>query len=1386
MTRFEIQDLASQNQDGVTFRALDKSTNTIVSLRRFFPFGQDEEGGEGLDPQEGKAFSSACQKLSRVDHPALRKTIYGDTDPVDGMPFLVTEWIEGESLADVLGNNTMDPSMIIGLLRQALDVCMTLSKTLGNEAVWIDTKLEGIIVSNATESPSFSFRICPFKWLGTQAHAKDLTGMISLVEALMGWKTKLVSDQAGLGLGGWIKLLRQNPQMSLTQALDTLPSPNSDSVTETTSGISTIPVQQSYILASANPTVFTKKSITIMALSACFTGAFIFFLYLHNVRKTESSTATIPEDGAIVEQQPEILETTPTAGTANPRTETVTPSTETTIPSTVTTPLKTASWSPLAISTAAWYDASNTATIISTNGFVSQWNDISGNNGHATQSANDFQPKTEMRTINDLNAIDFDADKLNRAEINMNGKAIFAIVSTDEGDGGQIFSHSNVNNQLRMNGRGQIEYAANPARYENFRPSTNKLTIKKPGMVGFIFNTTLQYSVDGVFDDTAISETSSVGAAYNQFGARSENSELLDGLVGEIIITESIPDNDTRQKIEGYLAHKWRITENLPADHPYKLSAPGPKGSEVKPINNSPTTAKISNQSETVEPKTGSWSPAEISPAAWYDAADATTFILSSGAVSQWNDKSGNARNISQATTTQRPTFASKTVSFDGIDDLLFNTDAFMYVNNRVDIYVVGAFDSTTADRRLLGESSSSNSNQLYLPFQSMGASVTDLSTMGAYIRDDANIIRFQHDTKSLSATGALDLSTRKFYQVRDTGNSLTGRVNGGIATTVNYDRGNTTLTNFGIGGIPPRPDSTTGSAWMRADVNEIIIVPSLLSDSDRQKIEGYLAHKWSLTGNLPADHPYKLSSPGRSASKTDTVKNSPVAISIPKQQKPLTPKAALWSPTEIAPTAWYDAADTSTIAASNGRVSQWNDKSGGAKHLKMAKASNQPTYKNSSIVMEMDDRLESDATTMSAFVGPTLNKCAAIAVIKYVSGDVLMQIESDITNRFNLEGNSRFDFPNDTAGKLMGWSKPISNTGFTILAATANGTTQAAHVNGTLVGSKANSLSVTEAKGTRFVVGARDKKRGGESSAIEVQELIFFDAVSDQDRQKTEGYLAHKWKLTGNLPPNHPYKSSAPTATPTVLEILTSQNTDYIKTLKEGDPVSLYGIVRSAKLSSTEKSIYLSFSEPVVETEIRVVIHGSEYEGGPFTEEGFTPLIGKTLVFNGTVYTEPFNDRPPFVKITEKTQIRLATSEDKQKSTAALKSAVSTDSKPEAASDIPVFSPDDFEAIAKLELKKPAAVKGIIKSVNIPKPGSGLYIAFSDPWDGKQIQVVAYPKWFEGKIHNDNEFKSIENDLQRLVGKTVLFEGTYVTQVGNNTRRFVYITSRDQIKETK
>jgi len=44
--------------------------------------------------------------------------------------------------------------------------------------------------------------------------------------------------------------------------------------------------------------------------------------------------------------------------------------------------------------------------------------------------------------------------------------------------------------------------------------------------------------------------------------------------------------------------------------------------------------------------------------------------------------------------------------------------------------------------------------------------------------------------------------------------------------------------------------------------VNEVLGVDTALTISDRQRLEGYLAHKWGLAGSLPAGHPWKAVAP--------------------------------------------------------------------------------------------------------------------------------------------------------------------------------------------------------------------------------------------------------------------------------------------------------------------------------------------------------------------------------------------------------------------------------------------------------------------------------------------------------------------------------------------
>lgn len=74
----------------------------------------------------------------------------------------------------------------------------------------------------------------------------------------------------------------------------------------------------------------------------------------------------------------------------------------------------------------------------------------------------------------------------------------------------------------------------------------------------------------------------------------------------------------------------------------------------------------------------GGWSPADLSGlAAWWDAADASTFTFSAGTVvSEWRDKSGNGHHLTQTTDANRPSRSatrngSGAVAFDGSNDYL-------------------------------------------------------------------------------------------------------------------------------------------------------------------------------------------------------------------------------------------------------------------------------------------------------------------------------------------------------------------------------------------------------------------------------------------------------------------------------------------------------------------------------------------------------------------------------------------------------------------------------------------------------------------------------------------------------------------------------------------
>ena len=90
----------------------------------------------------------------------------------------------------------------------------------------------------------------------------------------------------------------------------------------------------------------------------------------------------------------------------------------------------------------------------------------------------------------------------------------------------------------------------------------------------------LSLFLDGVCLGTRLSallESSSITSREYNIGMRSFDSfkGSFDGEIAEILSYQGDVDVVDRQKIEGYLAHKYDLVDNLPSTHPYKTTVPG-------------------------------------------------------------------------------------------------------------------------------------------------------------------------------------------------------------------------------------------------------------------------------------------------------------------------------------------------------------------------------------------------------------------------------------------------------------------------------------------------------------------------------------------------------------------------------------------------------------------------------------------------------------------------------------------------------------------------------------------------------------------------------------------------------------------------------------------
>ena len=262
----------------------------------------------------------------------------------------------------------------------------------------------------------------------------------------------------------------------------------------------------------------------------------------------------------------------------------------------------------------------------------------------------------------------------------------------------------------------------------------------------------------------------------------------------------------------------------------------------------------------TITPRFTQWTPANISTALWLDANDASTITTVSGAVSQWNDKSGNGRNATQATAGSRPAYSSTGfnsrpgITFDGTDDWMTVGGSSISGSGYHYAMVIrpnaNAISSVNGDAVFWLRNSYDFNGFLHILFRSNIA-----SKFRSFISSDGNVgsLNIQYLTSNATAT----------EQIVTFGGMQTNLwLNGTLQANASSSTvANNTITYSSLLAEIGRYYDTTNVFNGAFSVAEFILITSS-ANAEIVKLEGYLAHKWGLTANLPAGHPYKVNPP--------------------------------------------------------------------------------------------------------------------------------------------------------------------------------------------------------------------------------------------------------------------------------------------------------------------------------------------------------------------------------------------------------------------------------------------------------------------------------------------------------------------------------------------
>ena len=265
----------------------------------------------------------------------------------------------------------------------------------------------------------------------------------------------------------------------------------------------------------------------------------------------------------------------------------------------------------------------------------------------------------------------------------------------------------------------------------------------------------------------------------------------------------------------------------------------------------------------------GNWDPSDSVTTSFHiDAADTSSYSLSGSNVSSITDKAGNF-SITVNGTPTRVSSALNSLNvwdFSGSGEDFTTSDEQNVTDGSGNHWAIGVFLADTVDDTQDSFYSFENNTVSSGSKKDYAVSAGNSSAFnGELDLDGLSSNRISSTIGNLQAFDSA-VTLDAFHIVgtifNSTGNQISTRVDGADAfTPVNdYDRGINQKQDVRI---------MRNRANERLDgrVAEFFVVGALPGTggtdiTEFQKAEGYLAHKWGLTGNLPSDHPFKNVSP--------------------------------------------------------------------------------------------------------------------------------------------------------------------------------------------------------------------------------------------------------------------------------------------------------------------------------------------------------------------------------------------------------------------------------------------------------------------------------------------------------------------------------------------